>query len=90
MVDETQMPKPQEYTDIFILIKNLFLVGVTGLQSISNPVERPCMIGDFCYDNMNDNMKDNKCRKTPPVNENKLYKNVRRPPTELNTPLCEA
>ena len=42
LVDETQMPKPQEYTDIFILTKKLFLVGLWGLQSISNPVERPC------------------------------------------------
>ena len=37
------MPKPQEYTDIFILTKKLFLVGLWGLQSISNPVERPCI-----------------------------------------------
>ena len=44
LVDETQMPKPQEYTDIFILTKKLFLVGLRGLQSISNPVERPCNI----------------------------------------------
>ena len=42
LVDETQMPKPQEYTDTFILTKNLFLVGLLGLQNISNPVERPC------------------------------------------------
>ena len=44
LVDETQMPKPQEYTDIFILTKKLFLVSLRGLQNISNPVERPCMI----------------------------------------------
>ena len=43
LVDETQMPKPQEYTDIFILIKKLFLVSLRGLQNISNPVERPCI-----------------------------------------------
>ena len=39
----TQMPKPQEYTDTFILTKKLFLVGLRGLQNMSNPVERPCM-----------------------------------------------
>ena len=38
------MPKPQEYTDTFILIKTCFLVGIRGLQSMSNPVERPCTI----------------------------------------------
>jgi hypothetical protein len=27
-VDETQMPKPQKYTDTFILTKTLFLVGL--------------------------------------------------------------
>ena len=43
LVDETLMPKPQEYTDTLILTKRLFLVGLRGLQSISNPVERPCM-----------------------------------------------
>ena len=43
-VDETKMPKPQEYTNIFIVTKKLFLVGIGGLQSISNPVERPCNI----------------------------------------------
>ena len=43
LVDETQMPKPQKYTDTFILTKKLFLVGLRGLQSISNPVERPCI-----------------------------------------------
>ena len=42
LVDETQMPKPQECTDTFILTKKLFLVGLLGLQNISNPVERPC------------------------------------------------
>ena len=42
LVDETQMPKPQEYTDTFSLIKNLFLVALRGLQKISNLVERPC------------------------------------------------
>jgi hypothetical protein len=36
------MPKPQEYTDTFILTKKLFLIGLRGLQSISNPIERPC------------------------------------------------
>ena len=43
LVDETQMPKSQEYTDIFILTKKLFLVNLRGLQNISNPVERPCI-----------------------------------------------
>ena len=43
LVDETQMPKPQEYTNTFILTKELFLVGLLGLQNISNPVERPCI-----------------------------------------------
>ena len=42
LVDESQMPKTQEYTDTFILTKKLFLVCHQGLQSISNPVERPC------------------------------------------------
>ena len=42
LVDETQMPKRQEYTDTFILTKKLLLVGLLGLQNISNPVERPC------------------------------------------------
>ena len=42
LVDETQMPKPQKYTDIFILTKKLFIVGLQGLQNISIPVERPC------------------------------------------------
>ena len=44
LVDETQMPKPQEYTDTFILTKKLFLVGLRGLRSISNLVKRPCTI----------------------------------------------
>jgi hypothetical protein len=44
LVDETQMPKPQKYRDTFILIKNLLLVGLRGLQSISKSVERPCMV----------------------------------------------
>ena len=43
LVDETQMPKPQKYTDIFILTKKLFIVGLQGLQNISIPVERPCI-----------------------------------------------
>ena len=42
LFDETQMPKPQKYTDTFILIKKLFLVGLIVLQSMSKPVERPC------------------------------------------------
>ena len=42
LVDETQMPKPQEYTDTFILTKKLFLVGLLGLQSGANQYERPC------------------------------------------------
>ena len=32
LVDETQMPKPQKYTDIFILIKKLFLVGLRASE----------------------------------------------------------
>ena len=31
----------------FILTKKLFLVGLRGLQSISNPVERPCMYNNI-------------------------------------------
>ena len=31
LVDETQMPKPQKYTDTFILTKNLVLDGLHGL-----------------------------------------------------------
>ena len=46
LVDETQMPKPQKYTDTFILTKKLFIVGLRGLQNISIPVERPC---SFCF-----------------------------------------
>ena len=42
LVDETQMPKPQKYTDTFILTKKLFIVGLQGRQNISIPVERPC------------------------------------------------
>ena len=42
LVDETQMPKPQKYTDTFILTKKLFIVGLRGLQNISIPIERPC------------------------------------------------
>ena len=41
LADETQMPKPQKHTDTFILTKEWFLVGLRGLQSISNPVEIP-------------------------------------------------
>ena len=43
LIDETQMPKAQECTDNYIFTKKLFLAGLRGLQSISNPVERPCM-----------------------------------------------
>ena len=43
LFDETQIPKPQKYTDTFILTKKLFLVGLRGFQNISNPVERPCI-----------------------------------------------
>ena len=42
LVNETEMPIPQEYTDIFILTTKLLLVSLRGLQNISNPVERPC------------------------------------------------
>ena len=45
LVDETQMPKPQKYTDTFILTKKLFIVGLRGLQNLSIPVERPCTTG---------------------------------------------
>ena len=31
LVDETQMPKPQKYTDTLILTKKIFLVGLQGL-----------------------------------------------------------
>ena len=48
LVDETQMPKPQKYTDTFILTKKLFIVGLRGLQNISIPVERPCKMQAFC------------------------------------------
>ena len=47
LVDETQMPKPQKYTDTFILTKKLFIVGLRGLQNISIPVERPCKCGQI-------------------------------------------
>ena len=47
LVDENQMPKPQKYTDTFILTKKLFIVGLRGRQNISIPVERPCI---FCVD----------------------------------------
>ena len=43
LVDDTQMPKPQKHTDIFIITKILFSDGLRGLQSISKPVERPCI-----------------------------------------------
>ena len=35
------MPKPQEHADIFIIIKKLFLVGLRGLQSMSNRFQTP-------------------------------------------------
>ena len=41
--DETQMPKPQKYTDTLILIKMKVSVYFWGLQSVSNPVEKPCI-----------------------------------------------
>ena len=44
LVDEMQMPKLQKYTDTFIIIKKLFLVGLRGFQIISKPVETPCSI----------------------------------------------
>ena len=44
LIDETQMPKAQECTDNYIFTKKLFLAGLRGLQSISNPVERPCIL----------------------------------------------
>ena len=31
LVDETQLPKPQEYTDTLILTKKLLLVGLQDL-----------------------------------------------------------
>ena len=43
LIDETQMPKAQECTDNYIFTKKLFLAGLRGLQSISNPVEKPCI-----------------------------------------------
>jgi hypothetical protein len=36
LVDETQMPKPQKYTDIFILTKKLFVVSLRSLQYIKS------------------------------------------------------
>ena len=42
MVNETQMPKPQEYTDTFIITQKLFLVCLWGLQNLSKGVETPC------------------------------------------------
>ena len=45
--DETQMPKPQEYTNTFIWTKKLFLAGLRGFQSISIPVER--LVEKFVY-----------------------------------------
>ena len=50
--DETQMPKPQKYTDTFILTKNLFIVGLRGLQNISNPVARPCSAQFYVKDHI--------------------------------------
>ena len=47
LVGETQMPKPQKYTDKFILTKKLFIDGLRGLQNISIPVERPCITGKY-------------------------------------------
>ena len=44
LVGETQMPKPHRYTESFILIKELLLVGLRGLQSMSNPIKRPCIL----------------------------------------------
>jgi hypothetical protein len=42
LVDETQMAKPQKYTDTLFVIRKMFLVGLRDLQSMSNPIE-PCM-----------------------------------------------
>ena len=39
--DETQMPKPQKYTDTFIITQKMFLVGLRGLQSLSIWAEAP-------------------------------------------------
>ena len=36
--------KLKKYTDTFILIKKWFLVSLRGLQSMSNPDERPCTL----------------------------------------------
>ena len=48
------MPKAQKCTDNFILTKKLFLAGLRGLQSISDPVERPCteQFHDFFSSNL--------------------------------------
>ena len=43
-VDEMHMPKPQKYTNTFIITKNVFLVGLRVLQNISKPVETPCIL----------------------------------------------
>jgi hypothetical protein len=43
LVDETQMPQSQEYTDTFIITYKLFLVGLRGRYFISNPDGRPCI-----------------------------------------------
>ena len=45
LVDESQMPQSQEYTDTFIITYKLFLVGLQGLYFISNPDGRPCKWG---------------------------------------------
>ena len=42
LVDESQMPQSQDYTDTFIIIYKEFLVGLQGLYFISNPDGRPC------------------------------------------------
>ena len=44
LVDELQIPKPQNYTDTFIITKKLLFVGLIGLRSISKPLETPCTI----------------------------------------------
>ena len=36
LVDETQMLKPREYTDIFFLTKKLFLVGLSFIGHFLN------------------------------------------------------
>jgi hypothetical protein len=47
LVDETQMPQSQEYTNTFIITYKLFLVGLRGRYFISNPDGRPCMYPGF-------------------------------------------